>query len=108
MQAHSKHSGGILSGLPFRFSFEGDQNVSTFECCWNAVTARENILNAVRVQLEYTSNVCHSIFFHFECTSNIFSMIQTFGPATRMGPNIWNALRMQSDFFRMHFEYSGM
>ena len=25
-------------------------------------------------------------------------MSNTFGPATRMGPNIWNALRMQSEF----------
>ena len=27
-EAHSGHSGWIWSGLPFRFSFEGDQNVS--------------------------------------------------------------------------------
>ena len=27
-EAHSGHSGRIWSGLPFRFSFEGDQNVS--------------------------------------------------------------------------------
>ena len=38
------------------------------------------------------------IFFNFECTSNVFSMTKTFGPATRMSPNIWNALRMQSEF----------
>ena len=25
-------------------------------------------------------------------------MIKTFGPVTRMGPNIWNALRMHSEF----------
>ena len=31
---------------------------------------------------------------HLEC----FSMIKTFGPVTRMGPNIWNALRIQSEF----------
>ena len=41
---------------------------------------------------------CRSIFFHIECTSNVFSMIKTFGPVTRMGPNIWNALSMQSEF----------
>ena len=25
-------------------------------------------------------------------------MLKTFGPVTRMGPNIWNAVRMQSEF----------
>ena len=33
-----------------------------------------------------------------EYTSKVLSMSKTFGPATRMGPNIWNALRMQSEF----------
>ena len=78
-----------------------------FECCWNAVTARMNIYkcsqSAVRIHFE-----CRSIFLHFECTSNVLSMSKAFGPATRIGSNIWNALRMQSEFFRMHFEYPGM
>ena len=40
-----------------------------FECCWNAETARKNIYNAVRVQLEYTSNAVwyFPLRMHLEC-----------------------------------------
>ena len=90
-EAHSGHSGRIWSGLPFRFSLECDQNVL------NAVGMPYEYLecsqSAVRIHFK-----CHSIYLHFECTSKVLSMSKTLGLATRMGPNIWYALRMQSEF----------
>ena len=91
VEAHSGHSGRIWSGSPFQFSLECDHNVS------NAVGMPHEYLecsqSAIRIHFE-----CRSIFLHFECTSKVLSMSRTFGPATRMGPNIWNALWMQSEF----------
>ena len=90
-EAHSGHSGRIWSGLPFRFSLECDQNVlNAFGMLYEYLECSQS---AVRIRFE-----CRSIFLHFECTSKVLSMSKTFGPATRMGSNIWNVIRMQSDF----------
>ena len=52
-----------------------------------------------RMRSECSQNAVR-IFLYFECTSKVLSMSKIFGPATRIGPNVWNAVRI----FRMHFK----
>ena len=90
--AYSKCIREILTGfeVPYQFMFhlECNQNIS------NAVGMHKEHLecsrNAFRVHLE-----CRSILFHLESTWKVLNMFKTFVADTGIGPNIWNALRMQ-------------
>ena len=99
--AHSRRILDILAGFEVACRFDCPlKAIRCFECCWNAITARKNIelecsQSAVKIHIEY-----HSAFVHFECTSNVFSMIKKIGQATGMGRNIWNAVRRQAEFFK--------
>ena len=106
--AHSRRIRDILAGFQVACRFDSPSK---------AIRMFRMLLECRNGPYEYLECSQSAFRIHFECRSIFFHFVKTIGPATRMGPNIWNALRLQSEFLectsniqecRMNFHSDGI